>query len=126
MMRYKTLISLLVLLIASQSVFASADLHEFLSSSNQHAQSHQALESSHQHASSAHQHQQAVEVPATDDFQNADSDCGHCCQCHSPNLVYVLTPGLTLHAVSVDRSKARLSLSSNRGFISPALRPPIV
>lgn len=124
-MRSKTLISLLVLLIAGQSVFASADLHEFLLGSSQHEQSHQQLEASHQHAASPHQHALEPAQSISVEQQNLDADCGHCCQCHSPNLVYVLMPVVGLQPLTSNRSVESLAFNSQSRITPPALRPPI-
>lgn len=106
----RLLACLLVSLIALQSVFAMADIH----------QSHQP---DHQHQSFDHTHDAAS---ASTDSAQQGFDCHHCCHCHG--MTYQFIPH-RLGSAGGDISAPILSrylLNYHSRFNPPSHRPPIV
>lgn len=72
---------LMIILIATQSVWSMADAHSAHQSGLEH------LEFEHQH-DDAHPAKQGIEK-STLDASQADFDCHHCCHCHGAHSSFI-------------------------------------
>jgi len=126
---------LMTLLIALQSVVASADVHLLFDETTEHNAA--ALEHRHGDGQPLHGHQEnddhdssplhshAFETQSdADNMQSGGEGCQHCCHCHSPGFSSMVDKGLALNL-----SQIRSLLASGQQYwpsqpYSPALRPP--
>lgn len=123
---------LLILLIALQSVVASADVHALFNAPIDH--NDLPLEHIHSGDTSVHGHSSNEEHTSADiqqnsfdqaSDQNTEINCEHCCHCHNPNPVSALVKELSSHRDSLDLQSLRTTYQKRSELHSPALRPPI-
>lgn len=117
---------LLMLLIAMQSVVASADVHALFDTSSDH--NDLALEHSHGDNTPVHGHTNSDTHNTTADQitdLDPDTNCEHCCHCHNPSPASTLVKGLQAHNDSLDQQSLRTTYQQRSELYSPAFRPPI-
>lgn len=127
---------LLMLLIAMQSVVASADVHALFDTPSDH--NDLALEHNHggetpvhghssseEHASSDIQQLNSDQVSDQTNDQETESNCEHCCHCHNPSPASALVKALSAHSDSLNLKSLRTTYQQRSELYSPALRPPI-
>ena len=112
----KIILFVLVLLFASQTIAAAFDAHKIHQSTN----SHLSFDQTHQ----AHQEQTMSVSDLMNDAQ-VQPDCHHCCHCHAPSSVYILT---TFNATLLNIESSTIesvNTALRTVLITPEHRPPI-
>lgn len=108
----KTIVFTFSVLMAFQSVFAIADMHQSHQSGLEH------LEFTHNHDGEINQEKNLL--------GESDYDCHHCCHCHGPSFSAIASGPFSL-TINIDQHLNTLPFSnySSKNF-SLLLRPPIV
>ncbi|NRA84467.1 MAG: hypothetical protein HRU22_12075 [Gammaproteobacteria bacterium] len=113
----KSILFVLVLLFASQTIAAAFDGHKIHQSTNQH----RSLDQEHQ------AHPEPI-ISLSDIINDVQSppDCHHCCHCHAPSSVYILTT-LSSSLLNIGSSTLPSHVPSQRSILlTPEHRPPII
>lgn len=104
---------MLVLLFAGQTVAATFDAH----TAHQQTTEHSAFDKSHQ----SHQEQK---ISLDNPVENYQFDCHHCCHCHAPASVYILS-SLNNHDFSANSLKPSVVMQTMMSLLlTPEHRPP--
>ncbi len=109
LMRYKSLIILLVLAVSFQSIAAVSDVH----------QSHQSGAS---HLEFEHEHEGDTKKLTQVDLNSFD--CHHCCHCHGGHVSSMLPPTFNLAYLEHNQVIFITEQSFNSNLSSRLLRPP--
>ena len=115
----KCILLVIVLLFAGQTVAAAFDAHK----AHQQNMTHHTLDENHQTHPEPTFSLVSINEGSSDSYQ---ADCHHCCHCHSPSSVYILTnlPSLLANYQSLALLSVTSLLPSQ--LIAPEHRPPIL
>lgn len=109
LMRYKTLIILLVMAVSFQSIAAVSDVHQSHQSGAEH------LEFEHDHEGDA---------KLTPQKELSSFDCHHCCHCHGGHVPSMLPPSFGLVYLELNQAIYISDHSVTSRLTSRLLRPP--
>jgi|GEM_PF-473218 len=112
----KWLTTMLVILIALQSVVAIADVHQTHQTGTQH------LEYDQDHRSHSASEKQTFEK---DSNAVSEYDCHHCCHCHGMAHFFLPSQNNSLDTPSSEQRILDFRLKYPSAFVTPDLRPPI-
>lgn len=109
LMRFKSLMILLIMAVSFQSIASVSDVH----------QSHQ---SGAEHLEFEHNHEDVADKQAQDDLKSFD--CHHCCHCHGGHVTSLLPSSMNLSYVELKQAIDISEQSFKNSVHSRLLRPP--
>lgn len=109
LMRFKSLMILLLMAVSFQSVASVSDVH----------QSHQ---SGAEHLEFEHEHEGDANLKPMD--ESSSFDCHHCCHCHGDHVSSMLPPSFSLAYLELNQAIHISEHSFTSNLASRLLRPP--